>query len=329
MDIGTRRRAAWWNAVRSRQGKHSRSFPLVALLLFTALSRAPFIDAGFGLDPDAQRVVITARAIRDTGLYRASRLPGYPVQEYFTSWLVQGGVRMVNGGSVFMSCLCAVFFTLCLRASNVRDASLLATGFGAVPAVYINSTCAMDYIWALAFVLAGSFYALRQRALVAGICVGLAIGTRITSGAMLFPLALLVAAKSPSPRHAVRGAAQLMLAALAVGGLAYTPAYLRYGQKFLTYADAAGAGSPEAILRRGTLGVWGTFGCIALAWALVTALAAPRQFRGAVQVSMRRAISAACLSVIALYVVAYLKLPHEAGYLIPIVPFAIWLERIS
>ena len=61
------------------------------------------------------------------------------------------------------------------------------------PQVYINSSNTTDYVWALAFILGSLYFVLLGRPLMAGILLGLAIGSRITSGAMLLRLGVLLA----------------------------------------------------------------------------------------------------------------------------------------
>jgi hypothetical protein len=45
------------------------------------LSRVPFVSPGLGVDPDAWRIVAASRFFVGTGMYTASRVPGYPVVE--------------------------------------------------------------------------------------------------------------------------------------------------------------------------------------------------------------------------------------------------------
>lgn len=54
------------------------------LLMLGALvlgSRLPFLDAGYGLDPDAWRLARAAHGIATKGVFQVSRLPGHPVVE--------------------------------------------------------------------------------------------------------------------------------------------------------------------------------------------------------------------------------------------------------
>ncbi|MEP6937397.1 MAG: hypothetical protein ABI871_04945, partial [Chthoniobacterales bacterium] len=58
----------------------------ILMLVGVALSRLPFLDAGYGVNVDAWRVARAARHIAQTGEYEASRFPGYPVHEIVCSW---------------------------------------------------------------------------------------------------------------------------------------------------------------------------------------------------------------------------------------------------
>jgi hypothetical protein len=298
----------------------------------TLISRLPFLGAGYGMDPDANRVVTTARALRSTGVYAASRLPGYPVHEFITAAYVSGGPVVVNGVTAVVSALAVAIFAFIVRALGIPGGWALAAGFACVPVFYINSTCALDYVLALAFVLAALCFTQRGNIWRAGICLGLAIGTRITSGAMLIPLAFVLAASSISIRIWLKSCIMLCATACSVGALCFWPVLARHGLQFFTYSEGVGGGSAEAIWRRASLGVWGPMGCVALGWALIAVLASRWRPRPIAVPAHRGWLSAASVSAIVLYTLAYVMLPHEAGYLIPIVPFvlllaAMWIER--
>jgi hypothetical protein len=88
------------------------------------------------MDPDANRVVTTARALSSTGKYNASRLPGYPVHEYVTAAFVNHGPLAVNGLTAVLSALATALFALSLRTlGGIRDAWALALGFACVPVI--------------------------------------------------------------------------------------------------------------------------------------------------------------------------------------------------
>src|ERR1051326_122659 len=203
------------------------------------LSRLPFLSPGAGNDDDGWFLVNAAREIAATGRYTTSRFPGYPVQE----WLRRGGSRpgggpggsaragrytpppfpgypvqewlaswvaRLGGGPVEMNALSALAaagaafaFARLLRRLGAGDAWLLALAFACVPAAYVASVSAMDYLFAVAFLLAACHARLAGRAWLAGAWLGLAIGTRLTS-AVLLPAVLLLPPPAGDPRERPR-----------------------------------------------------------------------------------------------------------------------------
>ena len=61
---------------------------LAGLAAIVFLSRVPFLLPGYGWDSDAWLIAGTARKIAQTGRYHESRLPGYPVHEVASAFLI-------------------------------------------------------------------------------------------------------------------------------------------------------------------------------------------------------------------------------------------------
>ncbi len=111
------------------------------LAFFTVLlSRLPFLNAGYGLDADSWRVIHSARLINLTGQYTASRLPGYPLQEYVLSLFWRGGPFACNLITAVLSSFSFLFFALSLKKLQSRDYIVGALALAFTPIVYINST---------------------------------------------------------------------------------------------------------------------------------------------------------------------------------------------
>ncbi len=311
-----------------------KRFGLLGLVVAVAISRLPFLGAGYGRDPDAWRVVIIARQLLETGDYEASRLPGYPVQEFTTALLVRGGPWAVNGMACVMSCVAVAAFAIWLRRLGLKHYLLLALGFACVPVIYVNSTSGMDYVWALAFVMCAVALATGQKPLLSGICAGLAIGTRITSGAMLLPLAFLVAANMQSWRERASAVWILGLTAVAVGVLCYVPILINYGVHLLPERPVGGGAGLNEALWRATVEVWGLVGCLVVAGAATTTILTRGKTDDGLSPPERPWVTMACAAAILLYAIAYAIQPLEAGYLVPIVPFtiallAVWQTRFA
>ncbi|MEE8171252.1 MAG: hypothetical protein V3T70_11960, partial [Phycisphaerae bacterium] len=155
--------------------------------LVVLATRLPFLAAGYGADPDAWLVADTARQIAEHGEYAPSRPPGYPIQEFVCGLAQSGGPVALNGCTALLSVLAAVCFMRCLRRMGCADAGPAALALALTPVIYVNSVNAMDYVWALAFVLASLDALLHRRPLTAGLLLGAAIGCRITSALFVLP----------------------------------------------------------------------------------------------------------------------------------------------
>ena len=306
-----------------------------ALLFFLSvglvfLSRLPFLNLGYGTQPDAWRVALTARSIALTGEYSASRLPGYPVQEILCSLLWRGGPWALNGMTAIFSGIAVGFFLLSMKLLGSKDyiAGGLALAF--VPIIYINSTMSLDNIWALAFILGALYFILVGRSVAAGFFLGFAIGCRITSGAMIIPLSLLLA-QGKTREAAARQVLGLCLIAGTIGAIAFTPVVAKYGWSFFTFYEPLGYPPLLESATRGTVDVWGRVGLLGLLMATVYYFINPGKLRTTnIEGAPKAGIQfTAWMIAITLYVIVYLRLPHQARYLIPVVPFVILVfERI-
>ena len=316
-----------------------------------ALSRLPFLGPGFGTDTDAWKLAWAAREIGSTGHYVSSRLPGFPIQEFASALVWRGGPLALNGLTALFSVAAAVLLYLAWRRLGGRDGGLTALAFALTPTVYISSVSAMDYPWAMAFLLAALVTAVDGRPVASGVLLGLATGCRVTSAAFLPPLALIAWARCGTPRLWKLGA-QAAAAAL-VAAVCFAPVYRRYGPGFLTYYEPQGAERtlgdflagilkpgpapfpPALIAGQGTVGVFGVIGAAAVALAAAGALVAWLRLRGARwpsgvpttarALTLSRPLSWACGIAVVITLVLYLRLPHDEGYLIPALPFALVL----
>jgi hypothetical protein len=138
---------------------------------------------------------------------------------------------------------------------------------------------------------------------------------------MLLPLgAYLLAASSARPG---RDLVRLALPALLVGAACFAPVFLVYGPEALTFVDRYPPLS--SVLFYISLGVWGPLGFAALAvLALLIALRG-RDSLAQLHGAPRRAALWLALPSILIYTALYLRVPYEAGYLVPMLPFAFLL----
>jgi hypothetical protein len=207
----------------------------------------------------------------------------------------------------------------------------------------------MDYLWAGAFIMGSLLLATDGRAAAAGLALGLAIGSRLTSAIFLPPLALVLASRTPAPRG--RRFAIMALTATLTGAACYVPAYLAYGVRFLSYYEpqgpqksaveffagmlhpAAWAFSPIFVVGQGTVGVFGLLGAAAVGVCALATLIAPAlgaKARGARPPAVGPLMLWALALGVGLPLLLYVRLPSDESYLIPAVPFLLlWLAARS
>ncbi len=293
---------------------------LIGAALLVLLTRLPWIRHDYGSDPDGYRVVATARALLHGGAYAPSRLPGYPAYEFLTVLTGDGPPWASNFVTALFSVAAFVLLALLLRQVSVRHYLLVAAGFAMVPVIYISSTCTMDYLPSLTLSLGAAFALFRDRSALAGLLLGLAIGCRLTAGAMALPLCLWLWLSRPW-REALRASLTVGVIASSVTVACFLPVWRIYGAGFFMFYDNDDYPPLDVVLPRGTIQVWGAVGCAALllAWGLLPWYR--RYSREQLSCPRKRAMVVAALGICALYVAAFVRLPDEAGYLVPLVPW--------
>jgi len=302
---------------------------LLVVTFFVFCSRLPFLGAGYGNDPDAWQMANVARQIAETGEYTASRLPGYPLPEltYSALYLLIGKENpfIFNCVTALMSASAFLIFSLILKKFRAKDYILGGLALVFTPVIFINSTNSMDYVWALTFILASTFFILSDKTLIGAVFLGFAIGSRITSGVMLLPLAFLIIQQGEKDNF--RTIVSFFSAACLIGALFFVPVFLRYGSGFLT---STGNYPPFLwIVYSASVGVWGAIGSIILLLIIATQLGTlVRHVVNTIRSNNNNAnsdepIYIISVSIVLLYFIAFLILPHDGSYLIPIVPFVI------
>jgi hypothetical protein len=287
---------------------------LFAIVLF---SRLPFLDAGYGVNIDAWRIARAAREIATTGQYSVSRFPGYPVQEIISALFWRGDAWALNALSALFGAIAAVAFAAIARQLGCRDWFLGGLALAATPIVFVSSVCSKDYVWALAFILLSFLSALNGRAGAAGVCLGIATGCRLTSAAMLLPIALVL---SHGTAWSWRRLGKFALISAGVTVIVFLPVWSRYGVGFFTFYGNHGRPDWPVILARSTVEVWGALGLAAMAMAAAAAWTNRKNIR-----LTSWPLFGSLVLTIGIYGAAYLRLPDQAGYLLPIVPAVLLL----
>jgi len=313
---------------------NSRRFLL--LLILVVLSRLPFLWNGYGSDADAWRVAATAHHLSETGEYRASRLPGFPLYEILaTPFVVLGGAPLSNASSIVAMLLVLVVWRRILRSES-HHASLLLICLALTPILWKNSTTTMDYLWSLLFILlamdrvmpgkepAGS----RGPVLWGGVLMGIAVGFRPTNAVMALPvIALLLVQRAGFTRIAI-----FALAAATTTLIAYLPPLLTYGPlNWVTLTRNATVDLRFTLMERALY--FGYRSVYLLGpLAVLAALGIVLMSRGRIAhlLSSRDPLFVTSLAGVAAALVFYAAFPLEREYLIPLVPFLyLLLARVA
>ncbi len=293
----------------------TRWLAFAALALVYVASRGPWLDRGYGTDPDAWRVALTAHYFWDTGDYWPSRLPGYPLHEFTTVVLYKGGWVATNLATVLVSVAGVYLFAALAKKLELPSKGALTLAFAFAPLLWINSVMTMDYMWGLTFILAAYLALLNRSPVWAGVALGLAGGFRLTSLAMLIPFGLLL--WRSGRRQEIR---QLTITSLALTLLAYVPVLMDYGLNFLNFYDQQVPATE--FLRALGKDALGIAGAIAVLVAVAVSLPRLRRFPDDLR-NDPNVLAWAAVPVV--YFVSYSRLPHEIAYLIPVFPFAFFL----
>lgn len=304
--------------------KIASRYACILLLAVVALTRMPFLSAGYETNIDAWRVAHAARIIAQSGEYEASRLPGYPVHEIICSWFWQGGPVALNTLSAAFSAAAVLAIWMLARRMQCHDSMLLALAAEATPVFFLSSVTSKDYIWAIAFLLWALYAAVDRRPLLCGLLFGLAIGCRITSAAMFLPLAMVLYGgvkatwKSSLLRFAACGSV--------VATLMFLPVWMRYGWHFFSFYESHARPDIPTVLNRATIEVWGILGMAGLLLALGAILIRGHvPSRTSLPAPLNRFLTPAMIMILVIYSIAFLRLPDQAGYLLPIVPAFLFL----
>lgn len=297
-----------------------QTFALALGVAFAA--RLPMVNAGLGLDSDAWRVWLAGGRIAALHRYTASRPPGNPLVEGAFALMHAMGLSapvFSNLCSAVLSLVAASFLGLAARELGVRHWILTALCLAMAPLFLEQSVCSMDYVWATAFAMVSLYAICRGHTLLAGLLLGCAVGCRITTGALIAPYSLLILSRAPRQER-TKTLTPFVIATLTLAIAFFTPAFFVYGRAFLSHGDDPFP-KPSVVVYRGSAAVWGELGVLAMAVVLFRGsfgLRDPGRRRDVVNTQL-----VVWLSVIALYYIAFLRLPSEPGYLVVTMPFVL------
>jgi hypothetical protein len=307
--------------------RFSRStYLLSALFILVVLSRLPFLLPGYGIEEDSWAIALAALRSHASGIYHPSRFPGHPTQEIILSLLVKIGPWGFNFLSALFSGVTVIFFALILQKMRFQNYLLAALAFAFVPVIYISSTYTIDFMWTEALVLASMFFVLDKKYIVAGVFLGLAVGCRITSGAMLLPFMIFI--WQPNQKKISWWNSFLLgITTVLVSIVCFLPLMRQYGLSFFMYYDQFPYPPIGKVFYKMLPGVFGFVGLLAIVAAAFIIFS--RRNTGTRSImstdTFAKKMMLASWLIIVLYSISYFRLPQKSGYMIPVIPFVIYL----
>jgi len=268
--------------------------------------------------------------MRDLGHYQPSRVPGFPVFETITAVLVPWGWKATNGAAILAGLVAvALFLRLAVRL-QLRSPRWLGFGFAFGGAMWVATAQTMDYAFGIALLLGSYLALLARRHGWAGILLGLAAGCRVSNAALVVSAMLLLIRRRERllgwlTFTAAFGAATALLflpvvGAVEIDGLGGHAAY-HIGRAHVTPENLVTVLRGAVTFCVGKLGA--TVLAIGLASALFTSLRRrPKSPRGTPDQDPAVAFE---LSAIALIGTMFVLVPYESAYLLPALPFAMFL----
>lgn len=294
---------------------------LLAGLLAIIASRFFFLPLGYGIDGEGYTIIQAAHIMTKFHIYEASRLPGYPILEFVYLFFWKSPYLLVNSITFLFTLLSFFFWSKNMKLLSIKAPMLTAISLFFVPTLFIESTRLIDSLWGFCFVGTSLYFLLKNKPSLSGVLLGIAIGCRITNGAMLLPFLILIFFHQRPLffKHSFK----LITFMGIIGGLCYLPAFCRYGPGFFLSPKA-----PVTLLGVGYVFVklWGPLFSLAIPLALIAmAYSALKNKETIWSDSIKKGSILASISVLILYTFAFLCFPVNPRYLIPIVPFLLIL----
>ena len=292
------------------------------LLLLAIVLYLPLTFLGYGSDVDSYRVIAAGRNFWQSADYVPSRRPVFIVHEMMTFLLDQiGGSLLANLGTLALSLLALYSFYRICQHYRIPHALLLTAILIVQPIYWVNSTCTIDYLWAMGFLLAGFWLMLKGKPVFAGLAFGLAAGSRLTSVFIIAGILLLLFFKGKSMRKNawIAGWVSVLLTAAAL----YLPLDFA-GFRASFWGLSTGADELwTPLLRIGRFAYkniyfWSLPVALLLGILLLFVLKDRKNFRGE-----HLQLALLSLWVIVSHQVLFLRYPIEMEYLLPTLPF--WL----
>ncbi|MCD6531028.1 hypothetical protein J7K99_01120 [bacterium] len=289
-----------------------------ALFVIVFISRLPFLSPGFGTDEDGWRTIKAARDLAITGAYHYSRKPCFPVLEYVYSWIWDKNPSILNGITALFSAVAVVFFAVSVRKHRIGSPFWAGLIFAFSPVVYIASTTTMDYMWAMAFIMVSYYLLINRKHMFSALFLGIATGCRISSAAITLPFAIMTFVNEKDRHSRILDIAAFMGITAIVTIIFYYPIYTIYGKEMFKFPVGGRPLPSELSQLFGNLG----FAAITLSVFISSIIQIKTDCKKIIK-KFSKNTAKLWLTIVIIYTILYLDMPHEPGYLIPALPFAI------
>jgi hypothetical protein len=303
-----------------------KSRDVLLLFLLVLLSRISFLYAGYGVEEDSWGIALEAYHSHLQGKYIPSRFPGHPTHELVLTALWGYGPFVFNLLSSVFSAIGVVYFALILKHFQFKHSVIAALAFAFVPVYYISSTYTIDFVWTETLVLMSLYYLLKHKYILCGILLGLSVGCRITSGAMILPFIIIFLQRNNMKENIVRFV-KITVPMIAVAVLCFLPIIKEFGLSFFMFYDQFPYPALSKVFYKMIIGVFGIVGVVAIITALLSIIIKrnKEQYGKLFHHPFDKKMIVAGIIIIVLYTISYLRLPQKSGYMIPVIPFIIVL----
>ncbi len=283
------------------------------------LTRLPWISNGLGMDSDGDRVLNAAINLARTGVYNPSRFPAYPLPEYVDGLLVYFDLSSpfwLNLPVALLSGVCSGVIYYWFKSFSPIKGALIALAFAFTPAVYLASTGPLDYLYGITFITL-SLAVPRRYVIQKGVFLGLAASSRLSYVFGVVPVVLLFLDKL-SWENVKANSKNMVLICLVSGAVTILfelPLYVHYKLAWLHFEDDFDLKETiQLLVGNTTFRMFGVLGSVCV-YALIAA--AVYNFKKNREL-FKQPVFRPLLVMAVIYFLVFLRLPHEAAYLMPV-----------
>jgi hypothetical protein len=279
---------------------------------------------GPGSDNDSILIIQTTLDWLRTGQYVGHRgNPGYVVHDTISRCISAiGGITLINLCTAFVTLIGVYIFYKILREDKIPYPRLWATAFALQPMLWVNATSLIDYNWALTSILIGIWAYRKNHSWLASGTFGLAIGIRLASF-LVIPVLIGVEIADRKPGYLKRIGVAIL--GWGLGGIAYLPRFLGLGMEAFTVNSLWGGDwSIGAYIGRfiyKSIYFWGLPQFILIA-IVITLVGKQKGASPTDQVKWTITLS---IGIVLLFLGLFARYPLENEYLLPALPFSLYL----